>query len=133
MIVKVQQMAHILPRPMVHAKCGTCFYDLTWSEELCTFECTYCMTKIVALPDGHFKTIYSSEHSVPCGQPPAESFKRVRHLRLNENKERYFVIFSFTFFPCSLPKGHGSQHYFHYVTKYSEETLQHQIIREQDI
>jgi|SRR5215217_3070965 len=126
-------MAHKLPKPMMHVKCGTCFYDLTWSEELCTFECTYCMTKVLALPDGSYKTVYSSSLSKPCEQPPSESYKKVRHLRIRNEKERYFVVFSYMFFPCSLPKGHGSAHYFHYSCRYSEETLQYEIEKEIDI
>lgn len=118
-------MAHKLPKPMIHVRCGTCFYNLTWNDKLETFECTYCMTRILHCGDGVFESTYADPDSKPCHQPPMDAFKKIRHLRLNSNDERYFVVFSYTFFPCALPKGHSSPHYFPYNARYSEETLDH--------
>ena len=119
----IPRMSHKFPKPAVNVKCSVCYIPLVWSDELDTFECTSCMLKLHHLGDGTFKMVYSRPGDITCGHPPVESYKKIRHLRQNVDNIRYFVVFSYIFFPCSLPKGHKSHHYFHTACKYSEESV----------
>jgi hypothetical protein len=67
--------------------------------------------------------VYTNSHDKACGQPPPESYKKVRHLRQNSENVKYFVVFSYLFYPCSLPAMHTSHHFFHTACRYSEESI----------
>ncbi len=132
-------MVQKLPKPLIHAKCGICFHNLTWSVSKSQFECLSCLVTFAPVPFSDpvkFITTFIDPDLKPCRVPPVESFLKVRHLRENDVHKNYFVVFSYIFYPCSLPKNHESPHYHPSQCKYSEESLEHHDsvpIIEQDI
>ena len=67
--------------------------------------------------------VYTDPHVPHCMHLPPESYKKIRHLRQNNEGQKYFVIFAYTFFPCSLPTDHKDHHFFRSACKYSEESI----------
>jgi hypothetical protein len=122
-------MIHKLPDPLFRAKCGVCFEDLHWIVKNNRFECNKCLITVKPIqenPDSSeikYKTSFCDPKAEPCHAPPIDSFKKVRHLRENKEKKRYFAVFSYIFFPCALPKGHTSIHFHPWESRYSEESI----------
>lgn len=117
---------HKLPNPNILARCGICFTKLSFSVENLRFECTKCLVAIEIDSTANpveFKTVFANSDTPLCHDLPPESFRKARHLRLSPTKKYYFVVFSYLFFPCILPKGHTSLHYFPSSCDYSEESV----------
>lgn len=131
----VSRMAHKLPNPLITAKCGICFRDFTWNADEHRFECGNCKIAVVSTPKDDkltFSTVFCDPNAKPCHQPPQESFRKVRHLRQDSQHKHFFVVYSYIYFPCILPKTHKGLHHHPFECMYSEEYLDYQTPSERD-
>lgn len=124
-------MTNKLPKPLISAKCGICFQNLSWCEEDCYFQCEDCQIRVDShqnsddLKEIDYSAVFIDPDTPVCKEIPIESYKKVRHLRENEDHKRFFAVYSYVYFPCVLPQNHKHMHYHPFESRYSEEAIDH--------